>query len=386
MNPESKNRMDGAAWSTVNGAAIEAEAPEEKNREARDDRPAVAGLGRGMQKASDSSCVRGKCSSERSDRPSDMRNMEGAIPSSSGQAQAPVTVNQPILGREGEAPEALLPEGATLAPVIDVRDVDWNYVWQVQRARQGSRKRDTRFWDGRASSFAKAASETAYADQFLAIMKPEAHWTVLDMGCGSGTLAVPLAGLVSSITAVDFSTQMLTVIGDRCGKEGICNVSTVHGRWEDDWENLGIGVHDVAIASRSMVADDLHASILKLNGVARRRVYIVTIVGDGPFDRRVFDAIGRPLNVGPDYIYNYNLLYQMRILANVAFIEERRNRTFRNHEEAFASMQWIFDNLTRQEEEKLHKYIDAHLVHRFGSWTSSYDHVVRWAVIWWEKA
>ncbi len=425
MNPESKNRMDGAAWSTVNGAAIEAEAPEEKKKETMDDRPAVAGLGRGMQKASDSSCVRGKCSSERSDRPSDMRNMEGAIPSSSGQAQAPVTVNQPILGpgtrlrvreapaalltegaipsssgqaqapvtvnqpilgREGEAPAALLTEGATLAPLIDVRDVDWNYVWQVQRARQGSRKRDTRFWDGRASSFAKAASETAYADQFLAIMKPEAHWTVLDMGCGSGTLAVPLAGLVSSITAVDFSTQMLTVIGDRCGKEGICNVSTVHGRWEDDWENLGIGVHDVAIASRSMVADDLHASILKLNGVARRRVYIVTIVGDGPFDRRVFDAIGRPLNVGPDYIYNYNLLYQVGILANVAFIEERRNRTFRNHEEAFASMQWIFDNLTRQEEEKLHKYIDAHLVHRFGSWTFSYDHVVRWAVIWWEKA
>jgi len=175
VNPESKNRMDGAAWSTLNGAAIEAEAPEEKKKETMADRPAVAGLGRGMQKAADSSCVRGKCSSERSDRPSDMRNMEGAIPSSSGQAQAPVTVNQPILGpgtrlRVREAPAALLTEGATLAPVIDVRDVDWNYVWQVQRARQGSRKRDTRFWDGRASSFAKAASETAYADQFLAIM------------------------------------------------------------------------------------------------------------------------------------------------------------------------------------------------------------------------
>jgi len=63
VNPESKNRMDGAAWSTVNGAAIEAEAAEEKNREPRDDRPAVAGLGRGTQKACDPSCIRAQRSS-----------------------------------------------------------------------------------------------------------------------------------------------------------------------------------------------------------------------------------------------------------------------------------------------------------------------------------
>ena len=301
-----------------------------------------------------------------------------------------MTVNQPILKpgtrlRVEETPAASLMEEATQAPVINVREVDWNHVWQVHRARQSARKRDARFWDGRAPSFAKAASETAYADQLLAIMKPETHWTALDMGCGSGTLAVPLAGLVSSITAVDFSARMLAVLGDRCREEGIRNIAAIHGRWEDDWEKLGIGPHDVAIASRSMVGDDLRASILKLDAVARRRVYIVTIVGDGPFDRRAFDAIGRPLTVGPDYIYNYNLLYQMGMLANVAFIEERRNRTFRNHEEAFASMQWIFDDLTRQEEEKLREYIETHLVYRFGFWTFSHDHVVRWAVIWWEK-
>jgi SAM-dependent methyltransferase len=274
---------------------------------------------------------------------------------------------------------------SSLEDVIDVRTVDWNLVWQAQRAKRTLSKRDASFWDGRAASFAKAASETGYADSFLTIMHPEAHWSVLDMGCGSGILAVPLAKSVSLVTAVDLSGEMLAILRARCEDEGIDNVKMIQGRWEDDWEELGIGIHDVAIASRSMVADDLNASILKLDAIARKRIYIVTIVGDGPYDRRVFDAIGRPLNLGPDYIYNYNMLYQMGILANVAFIEETRNRAYNSPKEAFESMQWMFDGLNSCEEEKLHAYVKEHLVFRSGSWRFSYDKTVRWAAMWWEK-
>ncbi|MEN6318399.1 MAG: class I SAM-dependent methyltransferase [Syntrophaceae bacterium] len=268
--------------------------------------------------------------------------------------------------------------------VIDVKAVDWNRVWRAQLARCSSHKRDASFWDGRAPSFAKA-SDTGYADHFLAIMKPKAHWTVLDMGCGSGTLAVPLAKLVSSVTAVDFSGEMLSVVCKRCEDEGIRNITTIHGRWEDDWEKLGIDTYDVAIASRSLATNDLQASILKLNAVARKRVYIVTIVGDGPHDRRLFDAVGRPLNPCPDYIYNYNMLYQMGTCANVAFINEIRNRTYNSPEEAVESMHWMFDELSSREEEKLTAYLKEHLVFRSGSWRLSYDKLIRWAVMWWEK-
>lgn len=276
-------------------------------------------------------------------------------------------------------------DGVTQAPVIDVKDVDWNRVWQAQRARQNSPKRDARFWDGRASSFVKATSETDYADRFLAILKPQTHWTVLDMGCGSGTLAIPLSKLVSTITAIDISQEMLKVVQERCEDENIQNITVIHGRWEDDWGHLGIGPHDIAIASRSMVVDDLRASILKLDAIARKRVYVVTIVGDGPYDRRLFDVIDRPLNVGPDYICNYNMLYQMGIYANVAFIEDRRNRAYNSPEEVLRSVQWMFGELTHAEENKLKTYLKERLVFGSGSWKLSYDRVVRWAVIWWEK-
>jgi SAM-dependent methyltransferase len=270
---------------------------------------------------------------------------------------------------------------------IDVKAIDWNRVWRSRNAGRTSHGRDERFWDGRASSFAKAASETQYAGRLLEIMKPEKDWTVLDMGCGSGVLAVPLAKSVFSVTAVDLSGEMLAILRERCEDEGIENVTTIRGRWEDDWQELGIGAHDVALASRSMVADDLAASVLKLQAAARKRVYVATIVGDGPYDRRIFEAIGRPLDLGPDYIYNYNMLYGMDILANVAFIDETRNRTYGSPEEAFLGMQWMFfDGLSGEEEEKLRAYIKENLVFRDERWGFSYNKAVRWAVMWWDKS
>ncbi len=187
--------------------------------------------------------------------------------------------------------------------------VDWNRAWREQRALISTPKRDASAWDREAISFAKPASEADYATQLLSIIRPRPHWTVLDMGCGSGALAIPLARRVRAVTAVDFSQRMLSIVGQRCEAEGIDNVITVEGRWEDDWRKLAIAPsYDLALASRSMVVDDLRASILALDGIARKRVCIVTIIGDGPYDRRLFDAIGKPLNLGPDYIYNYNML------------------------------------------------------------------------------
>jgi len=217
-------------------------------------------------------------------------------------------------------------------------------------------------------------------------MDPEPGWSVFDMACGGGTLAVPLAKKVREVTAVDFSDGMLDIVKRKCREEGITNIRTVNARWEDDWGECGIGGHDVVVASRSLVVDDLRSALLKLDNLARERVYISTIVGDGPFDRRLFEALERPLVMGPDYIYNYNLLYQMGIHAHLTFIVEKSNKTFKDHEEAANSMKWMLDNLTPEEDEKLQSYLERHLVYRDGNWRLDYDRSIKWAVMWWDKS
>lgn len=245
--------------------------------------------------------------------------------------------------------------------------------------------RNTDFWDGRASEFSEYAASTGYADRFIALMDIDPGWTVLDMACGGGTLAIPLSQRVKSVTAVDFSSNMLQVVNRRCSQKGILNVNIVQGRWEDDWESLGIGPHDVAIASRSLIGEDVRGLIGKLDRAATKYVYISTIVGDGPFDRRLFEATGRQFKAGQDYIYYYDLVYEMGIRASVAFVAEKHRNGWGNHEEALKDQRWMFHGMTGDEEQKVSAYLKEHLVRTDGGWRLPYSRDCSWAVMWWSK-
>jgi SAM-dependent methyltransferase len=245
--------------------------------------------------------------------------------------------------------------------------------------------RDRDFWDGRASEFSQYAASTGYPDRFIGLMDVDPDWTVLDMACGGGTLAIPLAGKVKSITAVDFSANMLGIVEKRCHEQGITNVRTVQGRWEDDWPSLGIGPHDVAIASRSLIANDVRASIGKLHSLATKQVYISTPVGIGPFDRRLFEASGRTFPVEHDYIYFYNLLYEMGLMASLVFIPEHQRNEWSSQEEAFEGQRWMFHGMTGEEEEKVRLYLQENLVQVGNLWKLPYPRKCYWAFMWWKK-
>lgn len=244
-------------------------------------------------------------------------------------------------------------------------------------------KRD--FWNGRAREFSGHAASTGYPAAFLRILKPRRSWTVLDMACGGGTLAIPLAGKVKSITAVDFSPRMLEIVEQRCRTGGIANVKTLEGRWEDDWEELGIGVHDVAIASRSLHSEDAEGAIAKLNRAARKAVYLATAVGSGPFDQRLLEAVGREVHLRPDYIFYYTLLYEMGILADVTFIPESNRNAWESREEALADQRWMFPEMTDEEEDQVRAYLKNHLVWVKGRWQLPYSRDYYWAVMHWTK-
>jgi SAM-dependent methyltransferase len=268
---------------------------------------------------------------------------------------------------------------------MSMHKADWNRAWREMRTGRPSPARHAKFWDGRSRSFAKHVNRTCYAENFLKIMAPQPQWTVLDMGCGAGTLALPLADKVQSVTAVDFSEKMLAILREECLCRNISNIEMIHASWEDDWAAAGIGQYDVAIASRSLVVDDLKGMIAKLNHAARKRVFIVTVVGDGPHDRQAYEAVGRELQVGPDYIYNYNVLYQVGIYAKVDFIVQEVRDSYADREGAVDSVRWMFPEMAREEDEKLDAYLAKHLICRDDQWMLDYAKTVRWAVLWWEK-
>ena len=264
-------------------------------------------------------------------------------------------------------------------------EIDWNAVWRDIHARKQTPARDPAFWDKRAAEFARHVRRSDYIDQFISIMSPQPAWRVLDVGSGAGTLAVPLAACVRHITAMDPSRRMRELLDARCREHAIENIRIIDGRWEDDWRRLGIAEHDIVVASRSLMVEDIGDAVGKLQRFATRRVYISTLVDDGPHDRNIVEAVGREFHAGADYIVLVNILRRMGIFANLAFTVNRDRKTFSDLADAVGAMRWMIHEMTRTEEERLRAYLARVLVRGNGGWTLPYQRVVRWAVLWWDK-
>jgi SAM-dependent methyltransferase len=274
----------------------------------------------------------------------------------------------------------------TVAPSASLKHLNWNQIWRESRQQRSLGRRKRTDWNCRASSFARHTRTSVYAGNFISYMKLQPQWSVLDVGCGPGTLAVPLALKVQSVTAIDLSKSMIAILRDTCASKGLTNVDAREMSWEDDWDAAGIGDHDVAIASRSLAIDDLETAILKLAEKARHKVYISSLVGDGPFDRRIFEAIGRDLDRGPDFLCVYNLLNQMGILADVSFLSSNTGyKVYRDINEAVKSFDWMVADMTTEEENRLREYLRHHLIRKDHGWSLDYQHVARWAIISWRK-
>ncbi len=265
---------------------------------------------------------------------------------------------------------------------------DWDLIWRQSCRRRKSDRNDREFWNKRAPSFADHARESSYVTDFLRITALPSQWSVLDVGCAAGTLAIPLAAKVRKVTAMDFSENMLAILSKRARDKGITNIQTRLLAWEDDWQAAAIERHDVAIASRSLVVEDLSGAIKKLASMARHRVIVSSLVGDGPFDRRIFQAIDRDLDRGPDYICVYNLLHQMGIYADVTFVsnEGEEKKTFTGLDDAVSGYRWMIGDMTIEEEQRLRCYLERHLKKTAGGYVLDYLHPVRWAILSWDKA
>ncbi|MFH1021565.1 MAG: class I SAM-dependent methyltransferase [Pseudomonadota bacterium] len=265
-------------------------------------------------------------------------------------------------------------------------DIDWDTMWRESRAHKSWKKKKSSDWDQRAASFAERNLDSPFVAQFMAHLQSEADWSVLDVGSGPGTLAIPLAGQVRRVTALDYSAAMLLELEKRAKAAGRDNIITVQGSWTDDWQALAIAPHEVVIASRSLSVDDLKGALHKLNAWATKAVYVVDRVGAGPFDPDLFAAIGRTFDPGPDYIFTLNILYTLGIHAKVDFLSLDSRRTYGSREEALQSYRWMVDDLTALEEERLAAYVDASL-RRLDekTWQFTRQTPPRWALISWRK-
>jgi SAM-dependent methyltransferase len=214
-------------------------------------------------------------------------------------------------------------------------------------------------------------------------VKPE--WSVLDIGCGPGTLTIPLAKKVKSITALDISSEMLKFLKINADKSGLNNINYLVSSWQDALAGDKIGEHDVVVASRSLMSGDMKSAIYKINSITRQAAYITFPVIHLPLDFEVYKAIGREDKKHAPYIYIYNMLYQMGIMANVEILYSKVKVQFPSIEETIKDLQWRTAPFTPSEIIKLKEFLKKKFAEQKNSQVFTHEGFSIWALIWWSK-
>lgn len=277
-------------------------------------------------------------------------------------------------------------------------ETDWNEEWKALQAKRRGPD-DPSFWDARARHF-RPRETHPYAQAFLELTGIRAGETVLDMGCGAGSLAIPLAHAGHRVIAVDFSPRMLAVLDETARECGLFDrIDPVQLAWDDDWRLAGIEPKsvDVALASRSIATADLKAALGKLTATARRRCAITLIAGASPrYDEHIMDAIGASVTRSGDYVYAFNILIGMGLTPEVRYIASPRRDTFDSLEDGVADFSRMLEDGNEDRIDELRAYIAQHMVENphvgepgskgrpQGAYMLDHIRMVRWAHLSWD--
>jgi len=278
---------------------------------------------------------------------------------------------------------------------MDFNGIDWNSMWQEDYAQshwnRGSQKE---LWDKRAESFDKrirAATDSKgeldkedYISKMLARIEVKPGWTILDIGCGPGTLAIPLAKKAKSVTGMDISPEMLKYLKINAEKIGLNNIGCLNLSWKDAFAGKKVGEHDIVVASRSLMSGDIKEAISCINSIALQAVYITLPLINLPFDWEAHRAIGRNGRRNPPYVYFYNLLYQMGIIANIEMLRSRVKVQYPGIEEAIEDLQWRTAPFTPEEKTRLVSFLETKFSRQKGRVFTD-EGYSKWMLIWWRK-
>ncbi|MCD6363239.1 MAG: methyltransferase domain-containing protein [Synergistetes bacterium] len=282
--------------------------------------------------------------------------------------------------------------------------MNWNELWQRSASlfvvvdERGSLKD----WDEKGSHrLGRFSRGSHFVKEALRRIKVSRSETVLDVGSGPGTLAVPLAKISKSVTALDMSEEMLSRAREYAREEKVDNIAFFKGKWQDVIVGKDISIHDVVLVSRSLemisavecedqgkkrLKWDLKGTLIKLNEAAKKRVYIIcSIFGNQPYEEKLYKIFGGEYDSKPNYIYVYNTLYDLGIYANVEIVDSGMGRRYGSFEDALGDWIWRLNLNSEDEIRRLRYYLLKFLTERNGFLTWRVGSNIRWAFIWWER-
>lgn len=241
------------------------------------------------------------------------------------------------------------------------------------------------YWDRRARGFHRATKDSVAHDPFYRklsqVVTPQT--SVLDVGAGTGRLALALAPQAKQVIAVEPSEAMLRYLQQDATEQGITNISYVSTAWQDAPADMGA---DVVLCSHVLYPiREVDAFLAKLRSATHRACYI--LMRATQFDEitghlwQHFHGEKRCLN--PSYIHAFDVMYEMELFADVEVVKLAQSMRFPSLESAVEEMreQLILPD-NEQIDAELRALLEGWLVERNGMLTFPVDEMVGAIMHW----
>ncbi|HLS82818.1 MAG TPA: class I SAM-dependent methyltransferase [Steroidobacter sp.] len=260
---------------------------------------------------------------------------------------------------------------------VGIGAIDFGRLYREHLAAASRSPKPASAWDGRAKDVSRRSLQSRYAQEFISRMDLSGCDTLLDVGCGPGTICLPLASRLKAVYGLDYSQGMLDALASNASLLGVSNVTPILRAWEDDWSD--IPSCDIVVASRSTSVQDLAAALKKLNDKALRRVYLTHTVGGKFVSQEILEVIGRTRVAAPDYIYVVNILHAMGIHARVDYIRNDAHIDGADFDDLVRRVSWSLGKLNEDEIARLRRWSEG----KEGG--ARLRAPMQWAFISWEK-
>jgi 2-polyprenyl-3-methyl-5-hydroxy-6-metoxy-1,4-benzoquinol methylase len=254
------------------------------------------------------------------------------------------------------------------------------------------------YWSARARAFPRATGSRAggapdpLTEPLLDLLlrSIDRETTVLDVGAGTGRLAIPLAGTARAVTAVEPSAAMRAYLREDAAAAGLTNLRVVEATWED----AQVEPADVVVCSHVLAPiRDAGAFLGKLDAHATRRCYVVmrAVPLDEPLAGLWAAVHGAPYPREPTHADAYAVLADLGIAAQATLLSPLPGIWGAGFDTLDAARQFARERLwlgpvgrDPRADARVDEFLAASLVHD-GARYRLPARPARNAVLWWEK-
>lgn len=270
----------------------------------------------------------------------------------------------------------------------------WSRAGQKRRKKQRMKSDEGTPWDRRAGHFARKTGGSEGGERTQAVLNYLENEgalgeeiEVLDVGCGPGTLTIPLARKTKRVFALDPSEKMLEMLQERAAAEGIDNIVLLKERWQDvDLAQKGwLEEFDLAFASMSPGIRE-SKDLQKLIHSSKRHCYVSTFAGRKDSTREAIwlQVVGAPQEAGEmEIFYPFNLLYAWGYRPHLRFFRNRRADWLEPEDIEEEMLQYL--HMTVEVDESVKEKVRSYLMERLVEGKYLYEREHFHGMLLWDK-